>query len=212
MRFARIVAGVACAVVAVAPAVSSAATKTVDIPGQFFQPATIRVLVGDTVVWTNSSNDRHSVTATSDSREQFTSSTRCRQTGLLGNNDCIKPGAYYAHTFNAPGTFTYYCVRHGIDAPYPNCGMCGQIRVVRRASGTIAPTTPASVSRSASASATSPSPSASASASLTSSSSPAAAGDDGNGTGTSPVLAIAGGAVVLLGGSGFFIYRSLIRR
>jgi plastocyanin len=210
MKFARIIAATAC-VFAFLPALPlSAATRDVDIPGRFFQPQRTSIVVGSTVRWANSSSERHSVRAMSGSSEQFASSDNCR--GALLFNDCIRPGGAFSHTFSQRGTIFYYCELHGSDAPFPNCGMCGRIAVVRQSSGTIAPVTPGSSSPTATARSPSPSPDQTGSPSPSPgsiSTSPIAAPGDSDGSPN--IVAIAAVAVVLLGGSGYLIYRTMIR-
>lgn len=198
--------------VALCPSVGApAATRTVTIPGRSYSPERVSIVLGDTVRWVNSSNERHSVSANSDARargETFDSNPGCGRGFLLQR--CMRPGETYAHTFSVRGTFTYYCRRHGSDAAYPNCGMCAQVTVVRPATSTITPTPPGS----ASPSAPSPSPSVSPSpspGSTTSGGSPRASGPDAD-DGAFPTLAIAALGVAILSGSGFLVYRTMIRR
>jgi len=195
------------------PLPAGAATRGVTIPGRSFSPAEVTIRIGDTVRWVNSSGERHSVTATSDSRAQgeaFDSNPRC---GPFPFNNCLRPGQSYSHTFRALGTFSYYCRRHGSDASYPNCGMCGQVTVVRKSSSTGSPTTPGSRgptpgsgSPSGSPSNASPSPTG-----ATSGPSSAVAAPGGGGGGSTSVLAIAALGVALLGASGYVVYRTMIR-
>lgn len=208
MKYARAIAAAA-VLFAVLPLVpASAGTHRVTIPGRFFQPQSIRVTVGDMVRWTNTSDERHTVTSGSDSNEPFNSSRNCP--GALLFNDCIRPGGSFSHTFETRGTFTYYCQLHGSDRSFPNCGMCGRVTVVRTQSGTVAPTaagtpppsTPASVS---------PSPSVTSPAPTVSSSRPSAAEPDRGSDEGLPILPIAGAGVLLLGVSGFLVYRTMIR-
>lgn len=210
MRLVRLVAATACVFALLPPASSSAATRHVDIPGRYFTPQRVTITPGSTVRWTNSSNQRHSITSFSTSDDQFTSSNNCPGS-FLGFNDCVRSGGSYEHTFPSSGTFDYYCKIHGTDSRYPNCGMCGRV-VVRKKSSVVSPTTPGSVSPSAAASATSPTPSISGSA-LTSPSAttPIASGpskDDDSRT----LLTIVALAVALLGGTGVVVYRTMIRR
>jgi hypothetical protein len=76
----------------------------------FFQPATITINAGDTIVWTNTGAMAHTVTASDGS---FAS-------GLFG------PGETYSQTFNTAGTIAYYCIPHGTPAGE---GMAGTIVV-----------------------------------------------------------------------------------
>ena len=209
MRSARIFAALGCVVILLVPLPSSAATKAVDIPGRYFTPQRVSILVGNTVRWTNSSNERHSVTSMDASEDRFTSSDQCPGRGLFGRNDCLEPGATYQHTFSRAGTYDYFCKIHGNQGSYPNCGMCGRV-TVRKQSATIAPTTPGSPSPSSSASSPSPSPTITGSASTSPTRTLAAGPDDENSTST--LVAIAALAVALLGGTGIVVYRTMIRR
>jgi amicyanin len=61
-----------------------------------YQPATIQVRVGTTVTWTNQDNVPHSVTFQNGMKDS----------GLLAQ------GQSFSYTFNAPGTYQYYCTVH----------------------------------------------------------------------------------------------------
>ena len=211
MKLWRVVVAAGLFVAFVPPAPAGAATRSVSIPNRSFSPQTISIAVGDTVRWTNNSGDQHTVTATSESTslgESFDSSPNC---GSLLFSDCLRPGRSFSHTFTTHGTFTYYCRRHGSDAAFGSCGMCGQVVVVRKPSSTNPPTTPASPRSTASASASpsvSPSVSSSASPSGTALAGP---GGQGGSSGTGRTIAIAGFGVALLGASGYAVYRTMIR-
>jgi plastocyanin len=61
-----------------------------------FVSASVTVPAGTTVVWTNADDIEHTVTASDNS---FSSAP-------------IEPNDQFAHTFNAPGTYTYFCAIH----------------------------------------------------------------------------------------------------
>jgi plastocyanin len=214
MRLLRLVVVAGIVFVLAPPVPAGAATRTVTITGRSYSPERVSIVIEDTVRWVNETNQRHSVSASSDSiskGESFDSNPNC-DTGFLFNR-CLRPGQSFSHTFTTRGTFTYYCRIHGTDAPFPDCGMCGRVTVVRRSSPTIAPTTPGgtpsgSPSSTASVS-TSPSPSPGDSTSVTGSGLAAPGSDDG---GNTSVLAVAALGVVLLAASGYAVYRSMIRR
>jgi plastocyanin len=75
-----------------------------------FQPATITITAGDTIVWTNTGAVAHTVTASDGSFDS----------GLFG------PGQTYSRTFTTAGTIPYYCIPHGTPQ---GGGMAGTIVV-----------------------------------------------------------------------------------
>jgi plastocyanin len=192
---------------------SPAATKSVSIRSNAFQPAQLKVFVGDTVRWVNEDGRRHSVSANSSARAQgeaFDSGSNCP--GGLLFDDCMRQGQSFSHTFTTVGTFTYRCRIHGSDTSFAACDMCGQIIVrVRPAppptqqttgtpTGSLSPTSTTSTS-------TSPSTSPSVGASTTL----AGAGNDGDDA-SFPVLPIAAAAVALLTASAMVVYRTMLKR
>ena len=89
-----------------------------------FDPATLPIHVGDTVMWVWASGG-HSVvsgtvtggTETPDGKFCSPSDTNC------GSIQLSDMGATYQHTFTTAGSFPYYCLPHG------NIGMVGTIEV-----------------------------------------------------------------------------------
>ena len=71
--------------------------KDVEISGSAFNPSTITILKGASVVWANKDSAKHTIV--SDSGDEF-------------NSDPISRGGNYAHTFNTPGTYEYHCSIH----------------------------------------------------------------------------------------------------
>jgi plastocyanin len=73
-----------------------------------FLPATIEISRGTTVRWTQVGDQPHSVTAADGS---FDSSPEC---GPLDSDRCLGMDDTFAHAFETPGTFVYYCRVHGL--------------------------------------------------------------------------------------------------
>ena len=80
----------------------------VNMADNTFQPASIQVQVGTTVVWTNTGSLPH--TSTSEGAGAWDSGIK-----TAGQN--------YSHTFNTPGTFPYFCTVHRAT------GMVGTVTV-----------------------------------------------------------------------------------
>lgn len=78
------------------PQAAAATTLAVRMVDNSFQPGTITVAPGTTVVWTNAGRHRHTVTA----------STGHWDSGPLD------PGQTYSATFGHPGTYDYSCTLH----------------------------------------------------------------------------------------------------
>jgi amicyanin len=86
---------------AASPAEAAASGETtesasVNISQMRFNAPTVKIRAGGTVTWTNSEGVPHTVTATDGSfaSEQLTS------------------GGTFSHTFDEPGTYTYFCQVH----------------------------------------------------------------------------------------------------
>ncbi len=104
-RAAAAFASVALCLFAFAGSASAAGPTAISIIDQSFQPADATIQVGDTVTWTvtKAIADPHSVTSgsPSDSGKIFDSKI------TLHNN-----GDTFSQTFNASGSFPYYCAVH----------------------------------------------------------------------------------------------------
>lgn len=85
-----------------------AAVAGVNEVGTAFQPAEVRIGVNDRVVWTNRSNQSHTVTF--DDRDLHPGCDPGTP-GLL-RVGCQGAGATAERTFNSPGTYAYYCKLH----------------------------------------------------------------------------------------------------
>lgn len=89
-----------------------------------FKPKQKTVSVGDTVIWGNTSSRAHSVTAYENAipdtasyfasggfeSEQAARESWRKQKGRDGGK--ISTGQTYTHTFETPGTFSYFCIPH----------------------------------------------------------------------------------------------------
>lgn len=97
--------------------------------GQRFAPEEIRVSAGDTVVFTNTSSEAHSVTAYSDDlpdgAEYFTSGGFEDESEARENitRTLVKAGEEFEVTLAEPGTYRYFCI------PHEEAGMVGRIVV-----------------------------------------------------------------------------------
>ncbi len=76
---------------------SGPTTKAVNIVDFNYEMADLAVAVGDSVVWTNSDEARHSITSTTGTE---------LVSPLFGLDET------FTHTFNTPGTFSYFCEVH----------------------------------------------------------------------------------------------------
>lgn len=87
-----------------------------------FVQDTVRVNVGDTVVWRNDSDLVHTVTADPD-RAARKSSVRLPPGADSFHSGSVPSGAVYRHAFPVGGTYRYFCV------PHEAAGMIGVVIV-----------------------------------------------------------------------------------
>jgi len=92
-------------------------TVALAVKDNSFNPQNVRINIGVTVKWTNKGRIAHNILP-ADKKQDF---------GKKFGVDTSKfgPGATYSFTFNAPGTYGYYCSLHGA----PNTAMFGNIIV-----------------------------------------------------------------------------------
>jgi plastocyanin len=106
----------AIAVMAVSPhgVPARAAASAVNEVGTAFQPAEVRIGVNDRVVWTNRSNQSHTVTFPDQDLHP-----RCDPGApALLRVGCQGAGATAERVFPSPGTYSYYCKLHqNVDPP-----------------------------------------------------------------------------------------------
>lgn len=75
-----------------------AAARTVDISNFAFAPPTVTIKTGDSVTWTNSDPEQHTVTPD--------------RAGAFKGSALIGTGGSYSVTFTTAGTFAYHCQVH----------------------------------------------------------------------------------------------------
>ena len=112
-------------------------THTVDMTDELvFEPGSLTVAPGDTVVWENVGDVGHSVTAYEDSIPEgaeywasggFDSEQAARDaysmTGSTEETGNVPGGESWSHTFETEGTHEYFCIPHEAG------GMVGEIEV-----------------------------------------------------------------------------------
>ncbi|WP_255151277.1 plastocyanin/azurin family copper-binding protein [Halorarius halobius] len=111
-------------------AAQEATTHTVDMTdGLVFDPDSIAIAPGDTVVWENVGTVGHSVTAYEDDIPDeaayfasggFDGESAARSGYPEGD---IPGGESYEHTFEVEGTYEYFCI------PHESAGMLGTVEV-----------------------------------------------------------------------------------
>ena len=85
---------------------------------RLFDPPTLTVGVGETVTWTSETQDAHTVTAYEESLPEgaayFSSGGFSSEEAARDDlaEALISPGKTYAHTFDEPGTYEYFCIPH----------------------------------------------------------------------------------------------------
>lgn len=117
------------------PGGSASADETeydVGMGAAFFNPGEIEIAVGETVLWRNTGNRRHTVTAYEgqipDDAAYFASGgfdteEAARDGWRDGFGGGIDAGEEYERTFEVPGTYQYFCI------PHEPSGMVGEIVV-----------------------------------------------------------------------------------
>jgi plastocyanin len=85
-----------------------------DLADKAFNPSTVNIKVGDTVVWTNNDPVIHTVVEGSPSLPSAQSTIRPEASTLPAEfkSGFLSQGMTFEHTFDKPGTFNYYCSVH----------------------------------------------------------------------------------------------------
>ena len=102
--------GFSAAPVTATPAATTSADDTtvvVQLGEHFFDPSSITIKVGTTVIWRNNGQQVHDIHARDGSF----------------NSPLLNPGNSFTFTFTKPGLYRYYCIPHEGD------GMIGQVEV-----------------------------------------------------------------------------------
>ena len=103
----------------------------VGMTAQAFRPYEVTTTVGEEVVWQNTSSRDHTVTAYEDTLPEgatyfatggFESEAAARE-AWDGSNGAISNGQRFAHTFEVPGEYSYFCI------PHEKAGMVGTVIV-----------------------------------------------------------------------------------
>ena len=104
--------------------------KTVLVANNEFQPPTVNITVGDTVVWAWSAGSvGHNIIPTGPTTFAKTGNDVAPGGGTLGIDFFNAPTSHEV-VFGAAGTYEYYCSQHGTTGgPSGNTGMAGKVVV-----------------------------------------------------------------------------------
>lgn len=124
MRYYTRIILVALLVCAAAPLIAAeTAAKEVRMTNQLtFEPKTITIKSGETVIWKNVSGMVHSATDVPSMAAKSQNASLPRNAKEF-NSGMISPGKDYSHTFTVPGTYKYFCI------PHEELGMVGTVIV-----------------------------------------------------------------------------------
>ncbi|MFB6304873.1 MAG: plastocyanin/azurin family copper-binding protein [Haloferacaceae archaeon] len=132
-RFLAAVGASSAAALSGCAALGSAGTNyDVGMTAVAYDPASVSVSVGDEVVWYNNSSRGHTVTAYEDSLPEgaaffasggYDSEAAAREAWREEIGGRLTNGDTFRHTFDRPGTYTYFCI------PHEQAGMVGKVDV-----------------------------------------------------------------------------------
>ena len=80
-------------------------TTKVSIQNSAFNPSSVTVMVGGSILWANNDSGVHTVTA---------------DNGIFDSGD-LQPGSTYGFTFNVVGPYYYHCKYHGEETGLVKC-------------------------------------------------------------------------------------------
>ena len=109
MRTGRLIAPLVLLAPLAAAVPASAVEVPVDVVNVRFEPKTVQIDPGDTVVW-NFQTDGHTSTSDQGEPERW-------------NSGAVAAGQAFRHTFSKPGRFSYICI------PHEFAGMTGVVQV-----------------------------------------------------------------------------------
>jgi plastocyanin len=108
---------------AAAPAAGWAAGAVVEMDNRMnYLPDTVRVAVGESVVWRNTSDIVHTVTA-DPTRAELPESVRLPAGAQPFDSGDMRPGEAFVQVFLEPGEYRYFCI------PHERAGMIGTVIV-----------------------------------------------------------------------------------
>jgi LPXTG-motif cell wall-anchored protein len=128
VRHLRTLSALVAAGILVVVVAGPALAASVSVVDNAFGPKVVTIRVGESVTWTDSGNNPHSVTSDTGA---FDSSPNC-PTQIPS---CLQKGESYTHAFSSVGTYPYHCKIHGAAG---GIGMSGTI-VVTSANGSPPP-------------------------------------------------------------------------
>lgn len=97
-----------CVAFCFAASIASAATVNVSIKDNFFDPQSVTINPGDTVVWTNNGSVQHTSTSGSNCSHNTT--------GTTWDSGPLSPGHTFQMTLSAAGTYPYFCSIHCVSS------------------------------------------------------------------------------------------------
>lgn len=108
------------------PEPRAAVTWDIDVGDNSFDAGSLSIQVGDTVRWTQSGSNPHTVTEDDGAFDSHADCDPLAPLDPLGT--CMGNGDTFEHTFETVGDVGYYCKVHG----GPGSGMSGTISVLER--------------------------------------------------------------------------------
>lgn len=103
------------------------AAAVVEMNDEFqFDPETVTIAAGETVLWKGVGNYAHTVTAAPE-KATDPENVRLPDGASTFHSGRIQPGETFSYTFEVPGSYRYFCVPHEL------AGMIGEVEVTPKA-------------------------------------------------------------------------------